>query len=82
MTFIVISGFYPEPNPDCSLQYERTVPQDLELAVLTSMEWRSLADVPMGEIDLTQDQTLAVMAILGDSIKEDLMYCLGLYRLP
>ncbi|VVP89618.1 pyocin S6 family toxin immunity protein [Pseudomonas fluorescens] len=80
MTFIVISGFYPEPNPDNSLQYERTVPQDLELAVLTSMGWATLLDVPMGEIDLTQDQTVAVMAVLGDAIKEDLMYCLGLYR--
>lgn len=82
MTFIVISGFYPEPNPDSSLQYERPVPQDLEMAVLCSMGWTSLADVPMGEIDLTQDQTIAVMAVLGDSIKENLMYCLGLYSCP
>lgn len=79
MTFIVISGFYPEPNPNNSLQYERTVPRDLELAVLTSMGWGSLADVPMGETDLTQNQTVAVMAALGDSINENLIYCLGLY---
>jgi hypothetical protein len=79
MTFIVISGFYPDTNPDNSLQYERTVPQGLELEILTAMGWESLADVPMGESDLTQDQTVAIMAVLGDPIKDDLIYCLGLY---
>lgn len=80
MTFIMISGFYPEPNPDDSLQYKRTVSQELENAVLTVMSWSSQRDVPEGVTDLTRDQAMAVMAILGDPIKDDLMYCIGLYR--
>lgn len=79
MRFIVISGFYPEPNPDNSLQYERAVPPDLESAVLTTMGWTSLAEVPMGENDLTQDQAQAVMKILNDPVKDNLAYSIGLF---
>jgi hypothetical protein len=79
MKFLVISGFYPEPNPDNSLQYERAVPLELEPEVLSAMGWESLADVPMGENDLTQDQAAAVMAVLSETIKDDLIYCVGLY---
>lgn len=79
MTFIVISGFYPEPNPDNSLQYERAVPQDLESAVLTALGWESLSNVPMGENDLTQGQATSVMAALSDPVRDDLIYCIGLY---
>lgn len=78
MAFIVISGFYPEPNPDNSIQYEKVVSQELQPAILAVMGWNSLGDVPMGENDLTQDQSIAVMTILGDPINSDLMYCMGL----
>lgn len=78
MAFIVISGFYPEPNPDNSIQYEKVVSQELQPAILAAMGWNSLGDVPMGENDLTQDQSMAVMTILGDPINSDLMYCMGL----
>ena len=79
MSFLVISGFFPEPNPDNALQYERTVPPFLESAVLTTMGWTSTTEVPMGEIDLTQDQALAVLAILNDPINDDLHYSIGLF---
>ena len=78
MAFIVISGFYPEPNPDNSIQYEKVVSQELQPAILAAMGWNSLGDVPMGENDLTQDQSIGVMTILGDPINSDLMYCMGL----
>jgi len=80
MTFLLISGFYPEPNPDTSLQYERDVPQELEKEVLAAMGWTSQADVPAGENELKRDQTIAVMAALGDPVRDDLMYCVGLCR--
>ena len=78
MAFIVISGFYPEPNPDNSILYEKVVPQELQQAVLAAMGWNSLGDVPMGENDLTHDQSKAVMVLLGDPINSELMYCMGL----
>lgn len=80
MISILVSGFYPEPNPDNSLHYKKIVPQELIQAVLSAMGWITLADVPMGENDLTQDQAIAVMAVLGDKINRDLMYCIGLCR--
>lgn len=80
MTIIVISGFYPEPNPDNSLHYERIVPQELETNVLAAMGWVALTDVPVGENDLTIDQAVAVMKVLGDSVRADLVYCIGLCR--
>lgn len=80
MAFLLISGFYPEPNPDNSLHYEKDVPHDLEKAVLAAMDWASTADVPPGETDLTQDQALAVMKVLGDTINHELIYSIGLFR--
>ncbi|HEX8592497.1 MAG TPA: pyocin S6 family toxin immunity protein [Pseudomonas sp.] len=80
MTFLLISGFYPEPNPDNSLQFQKDVPQELEANVLSAIGWASLSDVPAGEHDLTTSQAEVVMAILGDSFKDDLMYCIGLCR--
>lgn len=80
MPFLSISGFYPEPNPDNSLYYEKDVPKELENAVLAAMGWASLADVPPGETDLTQDQASAIMEVLGDHINDELMYSIGVYR--
>lgn len=78
MISILIRGFYPEPNPDNSLQYKRNVPQELVPAVLDAMGWTSLGDVPVGESDLTQNQAIKIMTILDDPINSDLIYCLGL----
>lgn len=80
MTFIAISGFHPEPNPDNSLQYEKDVPTKLEAEVLAAMGWESQHDVPPGVTDLTAEQALAIMALLGDPMRDELMYCIGLYR--
>lgn len=80
MPFLSISGFYPEPNPDNSLYYEKDVPRELENAVLAAMGWASLADAPPGETDLTQDQASAIMEVLGDHTNDELMYSIGVYR--
>lgn len=80
MPFLVISGFYHEPDPDNSLYYNRTVSQELETAVLTAMRWTSLTDVPPGETDLIREQAEAVLEVLGDPIRTDLMYSIGLFR--
>ncbi|KFE49673.1 pyocin S6 family toxin immunity protein [Pseudomonas syringae] len=80
MTFILVRGFYPEPDPDDSLQYEKVVPQDLETKVLAVMNWASLKDVPVGVTEFTAEQAKAVMALLDDPVRDDLIYCTGLYR--
>jgi len=78
MIFIAISGFFPEPNPDNSLQYEKDVPQVLEAAVLKVMGWSTLRDVPMGEHSLSPDQASVIMNLVGDPLREDLTYYMGL----
>ena len=80
MPFLVVRGFYPEPDPDNSLHYQRVVPQELEIKVLNAIGWGSLSDVPPGETDLTRDQAMGVMAALAYPIKSDLMYSIGLFR--
>ena len=80
MTFLSISGFYPEPNPDNSLQYKNAVPKDLETEVLSAMGWQSLADVPVGENEFTGDQAVAVLGLFGEPVRSDLMYSIGLCR--
>ena len=78
MIFIAITGFFPEPNPDNSLQYQKDVPKDLEIAVLNVMGWSSLREVPMGEHELTANQAKEVMKLIGTPFRGDLMYCMGL----
>jgi len=80
MTFLSISGFYPDPNPDNSLQYKNAVPEELETEVLSAMGWQALADVPVGENDLTSEQAAAVLSVLGEPVRSNLMYSVGLCR--
>jgi len=39
MPFLVVSGFYPEPNPDNSLYYDTTVSQEWRNAALARSEF-------------------------------------------
>lgn len=78
MIFIEISGFFDEPNPDDSLQYEKDVPQTLEGAVLNVMGWSTLWDIPMGEHKLSLTQANTIMELVGDSFRDDLVYYMGL----
>ncbi|MGF6486733.1 pyocin S6 family toxin immunity protein [Pseudomonas frederiksbergensis] len=64
MILIEISGFFDEPNPDDSLQYEKDVPQALEGA--------------MGEHKLSPAQASTIMKLVGDSFRVDLVYYMGL----
>ncbi|MFU2327432.1 pyocin S6 family toxin immunity protein [Pseudomonas sp. NFX98] len=78
MIFIEISGFFLEPNPDNSLQYEKDVPQALEAAVLNVMGWKTMTDVPIGEHLLSPNQASAIMELIGAPFRDDLAYYLGL----
>ncbi|TPG80511.1 pyocin S6 family toxin immunity protein [Pseudomonas arsenicoxydans] len=78
MIFIAITGFLPEPNPDNSLQYEKDVPPALETAVLKVMGWSTLWDVPMGEHTISPDQARVIMDLVGDPLREDLTFYMGL----
>ncbi|KAB0497375.1 pyocin S6 family toxin immunity protein [Pseudomonas lini] len=78
MIFIALTGFFPEPNSDNSLQYQKNVPQALEAAVLNVMGWSSLRDVPMGEHELTANQAKEIMELVSTPYRGDLMYCMGL----
>lgn len=80
MTFMLIQGFYPEPDPDNSLQYEKVVPQALEKNVLAAMGWTTTSDLPPGVTDLGRNQAIAVLEALNEPRKEELIYCIALYR--
>lgn len=76
--FIALSGFFPEPDTDNSLQYEKDVPQALEGAVLKAMGWSTLWDIPEGEHELSHIQAVAIVKTVGGSFRHDLVYYLGL----
>ena len=80
MAFILIQGFFPEPDPDNSLQYEKVVPQALEKNVLAAMGWTTTSDLPPGVTDLGRNQAIAVLEALNEPRKEELIYCIALYR--
>ncbi|SDS50608.1 pyocin S6 family toxin immunity protein [Pseudomonas granadensis] len=80
MIFLSLSGFFPEPNPDSSLQYDMDVPQTSEQEVLNAMGWKSLKDVPMGEHELSETQAKKIMRIVNTPFRSDLTYYIGLCR--
>lgn len=80
MAFILIQGFYPEPDPVNSLQYDADVPAHLETSVLAVMGWASQTDVPPGDHDLTAAEASEIFSILGESFRPDLIYGIGLCR--
>lgn len=80
MPYLSISGFFPESNPDDSIKYKKTVPQEVQIPVLATMDWASLTDVPEGEYKLTEIQAAAVLELLGDPLNNELVYCIGLRR--
>lgn len=78
VAFLLIDGFYAESNPDESLQYEASVPQESESAVLSVLGWTALTNVPAGVHDLKPDEAAAILKILGDTVRDDVEYCIGL----
>lgn len=76
VVFLSIIGFYSNSWDD-SLQYEGDVTQELEPRVLAAMGWASMQHVPPDEHILTTDQVNAVMTILGDPVRDDLVYYMG-----
>jgi hypothetical protein len=82
MIFLSLTGFFPEPNPDNSLQFQQPVPPDLEVPVLNVMGWSALRDVPMGEHELTANQAEEIMKLVNTPFRSDLMYCMGLCHKP
>jgi hypothetical protein len=80
MAFMLIQGFYPEPNPDNSLQYEADVSAYLETSGLAVMGWSSQTDVPPGDHDLTTAQASEILSIPGEPFRPDLIYGIGLCR--
>lgn len=60
-----------------SLQYEGDVKPELEPGVLAAMGWTSMQHVPPDEHILTTDQVKTVMTILGDPVRDDLVYYMG-----
>ncbi|WP_349971313.1 pyocin S6 family toxin immunity protein [Pseudomonas caspiana] len=76
--FLWISGFYSDSDTDESLKYGMDVPPELEQRVLDAMGWASMQHVPPDEHLLTKDQVEAVMKTLGDPVRNDLVYYIGL----
>jgi hypothetical protein len=56
------------------------VPQALEQDVLDAMGWTTKSDLPPGVTDLDRDQARAVLEALNEPRKEELIYCVALYR--
>ncbi|MDZ5602966.1 pyocin S6 family toxin immunity protein [Pseudomonas sp. RP23018S] len=70
--FLYVTGFFPEPHPDETLQFELIVHRQDEQAVLEIMEWQSLNDGYDGEQELTPPQKLALEKRLGMTSDKEL----------
>lgn len=78
MIFIEIEGYFQDPSPNNTLQYEKAVPQTLEAPVLNVMGWSTLRDVPMGEHLLSPAQARAIVGLIGEPFRVDLEYYMAL----
>ena len=77
--YLRITGFFPEPDDDDSLQYKRIIQKDLEPSVLKVMGWSSLDDGLGGQSELAPEQVTRMAAVLGEPAIERLSLFIGSY---
>ncbi|WMI97662.1 pyocin S6 family toxin immunity protein [Pseudomonas chlororaphis subsp. aurantiaca] len=75
--YLRITGFFPEPNEDDSLQYKKVVQKELEPSVLEIMGWSSLDEGLVGEWELTPNQARLVARLLEEPAIEGLALFIG-----
>ncbi|BAV75893.1 hypothetical protein PCAU_3684 [Pseudomonas chlororaphis subsp. aurantiaca] len=75
--YLRITGFFPEPNEDDSLQYKKGVQKELEPSVLEIMGWSSLDEGFVGESELTRNQARLVALLLEEPAIEGLTLFIG-----
>jgi hypothetical protein len=61
-----ISGFFPEPNEDDSLQFKRIIQDDLIPDVITIMGWSDASDAAGGESELTPEQSAKLIELINE----------------
>jgi hypothetical protein len=61
-----ISGFFPEPNENDSLQFKRIIQDDLIPDVITIMGWSDAGDAAGGESELTPEQAAKLMDLINE----------------
>jgi hypothetical protein len=72
-----ISGFFPEPNEDDSLQFKRIIQEDLVPDVIKIMGWSDVSDAAGGESELTPEQSARLIELLNEPAIEDLTLFIG-----
>ncbi|MHC8302300.1 pyocin S6 family toxin immunity protein [Pseudomonas sp. ZS1P83] len=75
--YLRITGFFPEPDDDDSLQYKRVIQKDLEPSVFEVMGWSSLEDGLGGQSELTSEQVKRMAEVLGEPAIERLSLFIG-----
>ncbi|MGV8902069.1 MAG: pyocin S6 family toxin immunity protein [Pseudomonas sp.] len=61
-----ITGFFPEPNEDDSMQFKQVLQQGQEPDVLAIMGWASVDAAAGGESELTPEQTKKISELLNE----------------
>lgn len=77
--YLRITGFFPEPDDDDSLQYKRVIQKELEPSVFEVMNWSSLEDGLGGQSELTPEQVKRMAEVLGEPSIERLSLYIGSY---
>lgn len=75
--YLRLTGFFPEPDEDDSLQYKRHISKDQEPSVLEIMSWSSLEDGLGGESELNAEQAKRIGGVVGESAVEGLTLFIG-----
>jgi hypothetical protein len=76
--YLLITGFFPEPNEDDSLQFKQAIQSGQESDVIKIMGWDNLDDAAGGESELTREQARKLMSLLGEPGKDGLIFFIGI----
>lgn len=78
MTYLSITGFYPDEKQDDSLQFEFDIKGDqLNQAAAQITESKPLEDLDPGELELTKSQVTQLAVLLNITFPDDLEYFIG-----
>lgn len=75
--YLQMTGFLPEPDPDDSLKFKQALGGDLEADALEIMGWKSLEDAGGWETEVSPDQAILFVKLLGQPQLVDLTLFIG-----
>ncbi|MBD9464085.1 MULTISPECIES: pyocin S6 family toxin immunity protein [Pseudomonas] len=78
MRYLSITGFYPDERNDDSLQFQRSIRDEILMQALAQLtEAKPLEEIEPGELELTKSQINEISKLLKIEFPDGLEYFIG-----